>query len=459
MQFSSRLAKKNGHQLLIVQFALLFLFFFRPGIALRMNGVFDEPCYLAWTKWFMGEFSATCEGKQHFGGIALLWLPFALIGKGFAALTKTPLEESIVFFIGISSFLYLCLSGYFLSLSLKKFLEDQQTRFSKKMDPLPFLLICSSPVVYYATVRTLLPHAGELFLSSLLVFFGLRGKSYGAAVVAFLLCLTRPQNLGCWAYVATLSELRPTQKKMFRGLGIILFILLSYWWCYFGYHQTYFLPTVLRVSFRDLALFLLQIDFGILWTQTTWFFAFLYVLFLKKPTQNQIGLWVWLLISGLTCIIWPTNGSSYGFRYLIGSYAAVWLLLLELLSRDKLRKFFGVFLSLTAIWNLALVWVFPAPAPLWPFVRPQEKIIGIPSLVWSSLTQNVQAVVSMFKFSALAQACRQLGFCEEMQMSMSGQTVNYRLEGNLEKLNLLITVAVVAVMIWSILRLLKNKLT
>jgi hypothetical protein len=65
----------------------------------------------------------------------------------------------------------------------------------------------------------------------------------------------------------------------------------------------------------------------------------------------------------------------------------------------------------------------------------------------------------MFKFSALAQACRQLGFCEEMQMSMSGQTVNYRLEGNLEKLNLLITVAVVAVMIWSILRLLKNKLT
>lgn len=450
---------KRVHWILLAQFALLFLFFFRPGIALRMNGVFDEPCYLAWTRWLMGDFAASCEGKQHFGGIALLWLPFALLAKGFSISTQTSIEESLVFFIGLSSFFYLGLSTFFLYLTMSKVFEKKSMSLTKNMESFPFLFICSGPVIYYATVRTLLPHAGELFLSSLLVYFGVGGKSFAAAGTAILLCLTRPQNIGCWAYVATLAGLRPVHKRTILAVGLIFLLVLSLWWGYFGYHQTYLLPSLLQVSFHKFVLFLLQVDFGVLWTQSIWILAFFYVLFLKHPTPNQTGLWIWMLVSALACIIWPTNGSSFGFRYLIGSYAAAWMLLLGLVAKAQTRKIIGGILTLTAVWNLALVWVFPAPVPLWPWPRPAASSIGWPFFVLKSWLENTGGFLSMLKFSSWGMLCEQFSACSSTEFRFMNQQIPYHLSGRLEKVLSAIIIVVVIFGGFSSLKLLLERKT
>ena len=125
-----RLKLKNLNQnqewaWLILMSSIVFLFCFRPIVAYRVYGNYDDPCYLAMAAKWVGIMNLPCGSSSYAPGISFMWLPatlcawlFSKVLGLFGAYFET--EALMPVLIGILGYLYWVASYLSLHRILKK---------------------------------------------------------------------------------------------------------------------------------------------------------------------------------------------------------------------------------------------------------------------------------------------------------------------------------------------------
>lgn len=418
-----------------------FLLFFRPGIALRLLGSFDERCYMGWIYWLVGTASDGCEGKSHWGGIALLWLPFGLVGALIASAYQESTEAWIVMLVGLSSFLYWAVSLFLIEQILDHYRAKSSNRLLQRFYLSPLLLL-NIPVLYYATTRPLLVHAPECMLALLSVLMLLKKRLMYFFLCATLLTLTRLNDAPIFlmALGYTLDQKKRVQSEFRYGLAFciaVFFGAVFYIGTVRGYNGVSLVQLLQSFTLSRFLQFFLRSDWGVVWTQPWWFFSLCLGTYwaVRQPKAEWImGAYAWILFEFLICILWGTHGSSYGFRYLIGSYAAALVLCLEWWKaspRDLNRPILGV-LCIGSFWNTLLNWIYPTLE--WPWPKPNyEGLIPPYAHLWTLVT-HANKVAHLFAYSLMSDLLRFLGLQGKIQYTIAGKAVNYGFSGGQELL-------------------------
>jgi len=433
-------------------FSLSFLLFFRSGIALRLSGVFDERCYFSWLELLMNMNLAGCESSSHPPGIALLWFPFALLGKGFAYFLQEEPENWIIAFTGLSGFLFWGLSLTILARICEKIANQTQDPLLKKWlqnDWIPPLLILQIPALFYAGTRSLMAHSGELFLALALLWAILSARYFWSLFLFFLLLVTRPID---FIFLLPLAmgfskETNPAREKGKWPLalicsGAVLYLIKVA--IVSGYHHTYLLPLLKNFSWRQVGSFLFRSDFGLFWTQPIW------VLFVARflNRYRRLSPFCWSLgfcslFAGLTTLLWPTHGSTFSFRYLIGTYPCLLVyFFLDAphwsLNALKLKVLTGL-MCFQAVWLQILLWVYRGPETLWPWPSPQCEGWMPPYSVIKLWFSHFDLFLNMGTFSAMGQIISTfLG--KSLQFGWMDEARDYALDGNLGRVVFLVMI-------------------
>lgn len=447
--------------------SLFFLFFFRSGIALRLSGDFDEQCYLAKVEKLVRADTPGCADKSHFPGIALLWFPGAGLGRIIALILKEPTQPWVAAFSGFSSFFFWCLTAFLIQkIILHYYPSSKQVKESFLFGFLgmSFLLLLNIPSFYFSFARNLMAHSGEVFLSFLFLYFTIKNKPLHAGIALVFLILTRPNNLGAgMVYLTAFGMQRRTFFFWTKWLGLLsVLMLVGYFGFYKGYNETYLIPSLVHWDIDRLALFFFRTDLGILWNQTLWALVFLLAFFrLSKLSPFQESLLSWMTFSALFTLFWPTAGSSFGYRYLIGSHAASLFLFLEfsLVYRSfflRFRKGIGFLLALTSLWGINLYWSSTAPPPFWPWQDPFLKTMSPPFWILENWWLRTSDMLRLIQFSSLGQILCLLG-APEPYLTFKGEQIPYFFEGPLKTFSLSLTFLVLGVLFFSMFKLTKLK--
>lgn len=401
-----RLSKKEQKEWPQFQWGLvwaasfIFLFFFRFGIALRLSGNFDERCYLSWVEKWVGTDPAGCVGSSHPPGIALLWLPAAFIGKTFGGIFGEPLEEWIAAFCGLQSFLFWVASLFIIHKTIAITGRTCPQRVT-------LLLVFSVPVLFFAATRNLLVHSAELFLGLLIVNQLFKDRCLTALVLICLLCFVRPSDFPYFFPLMATFSPKKEIRKLFVGLSLVFLGIFSTAIAYIaivkGYHSTNLIYLLKNFDWYSLALIFFRTDFGIFWTQPLLLVWVIY-LFRRREALDPISKQALAASFFLffIALIWPTHGSSFGYRYLIGVYPLALLTLLKL-DCDFTKIWKSVTLRLLfsyqAAWLLLLFWVVPASETLWPWKDVNYKGLAPPFGILGSWLSNLPEFLSLSKFS------------------------------------------------------------
>lgn len=458
--------------------SLFFLLFFRSGIALRISGDFDERCYLANAERLVGISSSSCEGKSHFPGVGILWFPAAVMGRGVAVLLSESPEDWIAAFSGFSSFLMWCLTLFLIQrIALIYTSPDKKSSNSLKSAPfvLSLILLLNIPSFYFSFARTLMAHSGEVFLSFLFIYLVLRNKALYSALVLGLLILTRPNNFGAvlvyWAAFDPRNDRtafktswgRPLFKAI-KWMGLFIIVIgIVYFGFYKGYNGTFLVPSILNWNLEQVGLFFFRTDLGVVWNQTLWttIFLFTYSKITKlKPFQE--ALLSWMTLSAFLTIFWPTSGSSFGYRYLLGSHAASVVLFLDLTVIypaffQKFKKTIGFFLSVGALWALNTYWSSTAPPPFWPWQDPFLKSLSPPYWLIENWWIRCSEMLRLIQFSSLGHIFCFFGV-REPYLIFRGEPIPYFLDGNLKFFSLSLSFLALGVLLFSLFKLRQMKL-
>jgi hypothetical protein len=360
--------KKTSGLYFLIFSSLIFLLFFRPGVAMRVSGDFDDRAYLCKAEKWVGIHGDFCPKSSHFSGIALTWFPAMLLARVFSFFDLGTFDNWAGFFVGMTSFICWIASLFLIekivALHTKEWEESPLKTFLNSWQ-YSILFLCNIPVLYFSTTRTFMVHAPELMWSLLLVYFCTRQNIFWALVSMLSLVLTRPNNLAAGLLFLVFLSRDPKSslknKNVFYASSMLLFglgmVFFTYRFIFYGYNGTYFLPMLLDFQKQQLVSFLFREDFGIVWSQTLWLLSFLiWGLYFFKSSDIFATAGVWLLFSGSLSILWPTHGNTFGYRYLIGSYGGVLIIMLEalpkLLSSFSHRKIKGFMIAMTffAVW-------------------------------------------------------------------------------------------------------------
>jgi hypothetical protein len=431
----------KGFYLTVFLFSLFFLVFFRSGIGLRLSGDFDEQCYLAMAEKLVGANSSGCMEKSHFPGIAFLWFPAAALGRLVAWLLNETPHDWIAAFCGFCSFLFWCLTVLLFQKIIIHYDRPDKKRgdnpFNFGFLSLSFILILNVPSFYYSYARTLMAHSGEVFLSFLFLYLTIRKKALYSGLALVFLILTRPNNLGAvFVYFSAFGTQREFLFKYLRWLSLMsVLILVAYFGFYKGYHGTYLIPSLIKWDLNRLVLFFFRTDLGIVWNQSLWTLVLLGAFFkLAKLNSFQESLLSWMTTSILFTLFWPTAGSSFGYRYLLGSHAAALLLFLELSVVYqsfflKFKKAIGAFLALGALWAINQYWSSTAPPPFWPWQDPFLKTLTPPFWIVENWWLRFPDMLRLFQFSSVWQILCLFG-APEPYLTFKGEHVPYFFEGS-----------------------------
>lgn len=410
--------------------SFLFFIFFRFGIALRLSGNFDERCYLSWVEKLVGVIQTGCTESAHPPGIAVIWFPAALLGKMIAEFTRESAEAWIAALCGLQSFFH-WVATLFL---LKSMLRKTQSALS---DRLAILLVLTVPVLFFSATRSLLVHSAELLLCTLIVDQLLKHHLLMALLNGLLLCLVRPSDFPyLFPIWAAFYQTKPF-KKMLPLMNIFLLVTtlgVGYIALLKGHHSTYLIFLLKNFDWYQFVLIFLRTDFGIVWTQPV-LIGWAIFLFRKRKQLDLVG----QQAAASACIlffialIWPTHGSSFGYRYLIGVYPLALLTLLKLdFNMDTLWNSIGLRLLFfyQAIWLLLLYWVAPASAGLWPWRDVNYQGIFPPYGVILKWLQSFGEFISLSKFSPLGYWLAR-GRGETVTFTLMDQTLDYALPGGI----------------------------
>lgn len=448
---------------------LLFLLFFRTGIALRVSGPFDEACYLAMAEHFIGLKSLGCEGKSHFPGIAFLWIPAAILGRGVAFLLKTSPHEWIAAFCGLSSFLFW--------VGTWRIIKELFKSFKISAPPwIPFIVLLNIPVFYYAFARNLLAHSGEVFIAFLYLLTLIRRKLVISIFLLLLLFLIRPNNWGAFLFMLPQinrafqsADFKERKRALVMGTVLLLVVVLIFsifirFGLFTGYHGTFLIPTLLDWQPRSLIEFFFRTDHGVFWNQFVWTLVVVVSLFrFKVLSDSQVAALFWIMGSVSSAIFWPTYGSSFGYRYILGAYAPALFMCLEFLSLRRplghqAKKLITLALSVGAFWSLNLYWVSTAPPPLWPWTDPFLTQLTPPYGILSHWMNHTESMLKMLSFSSIWQIVQWFSG-KEVLLNFDGARLPYFFEGTLNIFTLVLTFGFLIVFLFSAISFCRLKLS
>lgn len=419
---------------------------------MRVSGEFDDRAYLCAAEKWVGVFSEGCPPSSHFSGAAISWFPALVLARFFSFLTEDSFEAWAGFWVGLSSFLFWFLSLFLIERIIRSYqLEEEPNPAKHFISSLsfPVIFLLNVPVLYFATTRTFMVHTPELFWSLVFVYLLKKGK-WGKGLAALVVLLaTRPGNLGAvFLFPAFLesSSLWQQIPKRVRVLGIFVFSAVSgliiFKIIVSGYNGSFLIPMILNFHWHSIGTLLFAEDFGLLWSQPVWLVGvFLWIRHIKRGNPVTAGAGLWLFISGLTALFWPTRGGTFGYRYLIGSYAAVLLLFLESVSYwtpqvgHQMVRLAKTFLIFGAFWGAIQSWIYPAPKPYWPWEKPLHTQMGIPFGQLVNWTKQVPELVAMNRFSQAGQLAEKIQLITPSQFTRQGGVWDYALQGTVGLMN------------------------
>ena len=365
---------------LLLFIGAIFLVFFRARWAMRMTG-YDESCYFMYVHRLIGAAHPDCYTTTHSPGIALLWLPAALISTPLGWLSGKGLDAWLQPFIGLTSFTVWGLSLLLIDNFLKR----------EKKISLPWywtvLLLLNVPLLEFAIRYTFLVHAGEFFVA-LLGVYCLLGKKYKSAIFLIVwLTVIRVNDLPMiFMLIGRYLDDNPllvrwdywkeNRKKLlpFALVLVPLSILGAiplYRLAFVTGHNGLFLNDIIRmITGSAFAAVFFSKHWGVMWFTTFWLFVLgSGTFFFRRLSWMGRGALIWMFLDLLFLVghsaLWGSmshvglwEGLPMQVRYLIGSYAGaivVWLELVPQLSEVYLR--FSRWLAmLGAMWYTAFIW-------------------------------------------------------------------------------------------------------
>lgn len=352
--------------------ATMFLLFFRARYAFTVYSTGDDACYVRWLATFVGERTDLCSGTNPYApGIALLWLPAGAVARLVQVATSLPFVRQIAVWVGTASFLYWAASFFLLDAIVVRSSSDRHASTPLQRTRWVIILSLAVPVLFYATNRTTLAHAGEWFLALLTVLLSQRGRVWPALAVASLLVLTRYNDapalfmvIGSWLDDQRLNA-RPNRSAavwvMFGGVVALFLVPLVRIAFFTGYNGVYLTDVIRAVSIERASHVLFGADWGLLWTAPWWLVGYgLGLARIRRLSLMARGALVWMTAELALCLGWGGAGSEFTYRYLIGSYAGALIVWLEVLRQGgwlSLRVF-KIGTTATAIWLTYLAWIY-----------------------------------------------------------------------------------------------------
>jgi hypothetical protein len=177
-----------------------------------------------------------------------------------------------------------------------------------------------------------------------------------------------------------------------------------------GYHSTHVFQLLKRMRFERVAEVFFGGDWGLVFTAPFWIYCFVFALryFMKLKILTRIAV-LWMGFELLICLVWKGNGSDFGYRYLIGSYAGAYLVWCEMRegSFSSWNRFAKWVLYVNAIILFWLTWIykeFPSVTPYsiagktWThpeLLLNSVKALGHPEGYWVPLMHS--PVVALFE--------------------------------------------------------------
>ena len=329
-----------------VAVCLVFLLFFRAAWAFRPTLANDDGCYLKILDDLVDiGLPAACRlGEAAYApGAAWSWVPVSLLAKLVAGLTGGAALEWVIPSVALFSFGSWAATLVLLSCWLRQTDFDRLAGVPSAHVPgWALILLGGTPILYYATHRTLLSHPTELLCSvAALVAFS-SGRFFLGAAAAVLACATRYNDAPILLLVVgrAVDEGRVGRdwkdpRRWLLGGGALAILGWSLWLAFLHGHQGLTLPALLKEARSQPAVeFLVGSHFGLLWTGPIWVFALaLGARYLRRLSWFARAAWVWVLSEGILAASWGGAGSDFGYRYLLGSFVGAWVIWLELLAQ------------------------------------------------------------------------------------------------------------------------------
>ncbi len=368
----------------------VFLLCFRPAAAFRTSwGGHDDDCYKAWLMTSLGAPSPLCHSGSYLPGIALLWLPSALFALAYHALGYAELFATVAVGVGLTSFAAWAVGVWAIVALLEKEGEER-----------PLLLgavfSLAVPVLYYATSRTALAHAGEFCLGALALYALRAGRTGLSIALAVWLAATRlndvPFLLVIAGSLADEGRLKGLGQWRRRGLVWAGFAAIAVFAAVFlfdlifvsGYNRVPLVWHLFRFRFERVFEVLYGSDWGLLWTGAFWLFCWIGGLARwRELTWAARASVLWMTSLFAFCCLWPGNGSDFAYRYLVGSYFGALILWREWKPSAFVKRLGYAVLGLNAFWLTYLTLAYFSR----PRLRPHRSWIG-----WISPGLQIEAV-------------------------------------------------------------------
>jgi len=387
---STRLSFAEKH-ILFMFFAILFLLFFRPMEALRLD-VYnpDSACYADWLYRFFGSSFWNCKYNYYYPGAAFIWIPAAVLGYGLSLITHLPKEVWIEPLVGLTTF-----SAFIAAVVVN--IKSYRLLNGKGLLA-PILLCLAAPVLPYASIHTFLAHSTEFLFASLTVYYLLARKLPGVLIFGLLVSATRPT--GCLTFLFVTAYLWDDYRTNPGGaiilkrsnriwiasaltIGLVLLVrtlLKGYGVVPKDSTSGTFVPSLLsNVNFSEVVRFLVGDRNGMLFTGPWWLLVLaLGALSLPRLSWTSRAAVAWMAGMALICIGWGGNGSQGGwfifYRYLTATYMGALFVCVELCQKvgpTMKRVLWGV-LGWQALVVCYLSWMNNYAVPrFWEFVTGQ----------------------------------------------------------------------------------------
>ncbi|MFM8269938.1 MAG: hypothetical protein ACKN9V_07090 [Pseudomonadota bacterium] len=350
--------------------SVVFLVFFRGRWAF-MPGVYDEQCYLEWLHKFIGVPYRACYSSSHLPGVAIQWIPVGWFSRFLSYITGSPLSDWLESLIGLQTF---ATWGVCLFLFHKIFLALEVP--FPKIKSVALLFFLNMPVLEFMTQLNFGTVPAELLLSSMLVFCLIKERWLLAIPTAFLLNLTRVNDI--FAFFLIVGALIDSSKagklnisrrnQIILGSVFLAFLLAAltgvlYIGLVTGYNHVFLGDILPRLSPYRWWRGLFMGQWGVFWTAPAAIISFIICCYFTRRLSwlSRAGL-LWVFSELALVIALNEIRADYinpPWRYLLGSFIGMIPAIVETSRHlsQPLKKGCGTLFNFLAGWQLYLAFV------------------------------------------------------------------------------------------------------
>lgn len=374
--------------------ALVFFLFFRAKGAFQVGSpAADDGCYVDYLYQLIKMPSwLHCRSESYPPGIAVAWLP--------AGLTSLLLHKTIGWNFDVLLPCIIAVLGFsYWAFSMVIIYQIERSVWRAAL----FLL--SIPVLYYATFRSTMVHSVEVFIALACVAALMRKRLYLAFGLAIFLSSIRIADAPICFLVAAAAWEQKKESKVFKSV-IALFILAMVLWVakvmlVDGYNNKFLGDLFKTISIHQLAYVFFAFDSGVMWFSPWWIICFIFgACQVHKLSWLGRASLSWMLLELLIICSWGDNGSDFSYRYLLGSFAAAWVVSLELEEIFVVWKKISLCVqSIGLLLLLPLTWLYRMSVFTTPFIS--WRTFNNPYLVTETLKQifDTRRMLEPFRYS------------------------------------------------------------